>query len=412
MSDSVFIKRVRLKNYKSIPYCDVMLGPLTFLVGPNGAGKSNFMDALRFVADALTNTLDHALRDRGGQKEVRRRSTGHPTTFAIELEFRLRTGAEGTFKFSVSAEAGGAYSVASEACTIKNANGSESRYMVQKGVITKPPIPQPPAAQSDRLYLVNVSGIPEFRPVYDALASMGFYSLNPERIRDLQSPSPARLLARDGSNITSVLQRISSESRTHIERFLQCIVPDITGVKVKSLGSRETIELSQNVAGAHHPWNFAAQSMSDGTLRALGILVALYQFSGDNSSQAHLVGIEEPEIALHPAAAGVLRDVLKQASNYTQVLVTSHSPDLLDDKDITDESILAVKATPAGTIINEITESSRTTMREQLYTAGELLRLNQLEPAEVRHDAANALSPEDESVDKSDQQELFESDSN
>lgn len=47
MHNSVFIKRVVLKNYKSVAVCSVELGPLTFLVGPNGAGKSNFLDALR-----------------------------------------------------------------------------------------------------------------------------------------------------------------------------------------------------------------------------------------------------------------------------------------------------------------------------------------------------------------------------
>ena len=65
MSNSTFITRVRLRNYKSIATCDVRLYPLMFLIGPNGAGKSNFLDALHFVADALRISLDHALRDRG-----------------------------------------------------------------------------------------------------------------------------------------------------------------------------------------------------------------------------------------------------------------------------------------------------------------------------------------------------------
>jgi recombinational DNA repair ATPase RecF len=50
-----FVKSVVLENYKSIARCDVSLGPLTVLVGPNGSGKSNFVDGLRFVADALTH---------------------------------------------------------------------------------------------------------------------------------------------------------------------------------------------------------------------------------------------------------------------------------------------------------------------------------------------------------------------
>lgn len=58
------VRTVSIKNYKSIANCRVDLGPLMFLVGPNGAGKSNFLDALRFVADALNTTLEQSLRDR------------------------------------------------------------------------------------------------------------------------------------------------------------------------------------------------------------------------------------------------------------------------------------------------------------------------------------------------------------
>ena len=62
MASNTFIKRVTLKNYKSIARCVVDLGPITYLIGPNGAGKSNFVDALRLVADALRTPLDHAPR--------------------------------------------------------------------------------------------------------------------------------------------------------------------------------------------------------------------------------------------------------------------------------------------------------------------------------------------------------------
>ena len=63
--------------------------------------------------------------------------------------------------------------------------------------------------------------------------------------------------------------------------------------------------------------------MSDGTLRALGVLVALFQNANTDTGTRHLVGIEEPESALHPAAAGVLRDSLEDATAYAQILVTA-----------------------------------------------------------------------------------------
>ncbi|MDE0059291.1 MAG: AAA family ATPase [Defluviicoccus sp.] len=89
MTDRRLLTRVALRNYKSIGACDIRPAQLSFLVGPNGSGKSNYLDALRFVAESLGYSIDHALRDRGGIGEVRRRSGGHPTHFGIRLEFNL-----------------------------------------------------------------------------------------------------------------------------------------------------------------------------------------------------------------------------------------------------------------------------------------------------------------------------------
>ena len=116
MQESTFIRRVVLKNYKRIAACDVQLGPLTFLVGRNGSGKSNFLDALRFVADALNTSLDHALRDRGGINEVRRRSRGHPNHFSIGFEFTLPNNKTGYYTFRIGSRPRGGYEVQNEAC--------------------------------------------------------------------------------------------------------------------------------------------------------------------------------------------------------------------------------------------------------------------------------------------------------
>src|SRR3954447_5501491 len=116
--DATFLTRVVVSNYRSIEACDVRLGPLTYLVGPNGSGKSNFLDALRFVADALRTSLDHALRDRGGIKEVRRRSGGHPTNFGLRLEFALPTGETGHYGFRIGAREQGGYEVQDEVCAV------------------------------------------------------------------------------------------------------------------------------------------------------------------------------------------------------------------------------------------------------------------------------------------------------
>ena len=95
------------------------------------------------------------------------------------------------------------------------------------------------------------------------------------------------------------------------------------------------------------------------------------------------MGIEEPEVALHPAAAGVLVDSLRDAAQHVQILVTSHSADLLDSRNISDKSILAVMAEHGESRIGPLDEVGRSVLKDRLYTAGELLRMNQLDPDPV-----------------------------
>jgi hypothetical protein len=95
-----------------------------------------------------------------------------------------------------------------------------------------------------------------------------------------------------------------------------------------------------------------------------------------------LTGIEEPEAALRPAAAGILLDALREASLHIQVIVASHSPDLLDSDEIPSEAILAVTIDDGRTTIGPIDDVGRSILRDHLYSAGELLRQNQLRPVE------------------------------
>jgi predicted ATPase len=383
---------VVLKNYKSIASCSVPLRPLIFLVGQNGSGKSNFLDALRLVSESLNTSLDHALRERGGINEVRRRSSGHPTHFGIRLEFTLPGSSTGHYAFRVGAKPKGGFEVQREECRIyaRQALQQDNFYVVNSGQVEDSnPKPLPPAAD-DRLFLVAASSLPEFRPLYDCLTRMGFYNLNPDEIRDLQPPNAGEVLLRDGSNLASVLNLLSVDSpsaKDQVVELLSKVVPGVVDVTARHVGKKETLEFRQKVGENEAPWRFLAENMSDGTLRALGVITALLQSSnGGARKKVPLVGIEEPEVALHPGAAGVLRDALTSASRHTQVIVTSHSPDLLDDKSVSDENILAVINKNGQTIIGPVDAAGRSSIRDKLFTAGELLRLSQLTPdvAEVQ----------------------------
>lgn len=380
MDGSVFLTRVVLRNYKSIGYCDVPLASLTYLVGTNGSGKSNFLDALHLVKDALSGSLDQALTERGGLAEVRRRSSGHPTHFGIRLEFKLRNGERGHYSFDVGALADRGYEVQNEECAI-GSKGKGPYYKIERGTLKSSSEDVFPAITSDRLALVSVSGMTVFRPVFDALTCMGFYNLNPKLMRDPQKPQDGRQLKPVGENIASVighLERVSPASMTLIQEYLQTVVPMIQGVERKQIGPLETLEFRQTVGGARHPWKFPAQNMSDGTMRALGILTALFQGNRDHAPS--LIGIEEPETALHPAASAALRDALALAKQRTQIIVTSHSPDLLNDPCIPADALLSVVSIEGETKIAPLDQASRQVMQDHLFSAGELLRLNQLAP--------------------------------
>lgn len=380
MTTNVLIRRVRAKNFKSIAACDVKLGTLTYLVGPNGSGKSNFVDVLHFVKDALQGSLENALQLRAGLSEVRRRSGGHPTHFGIRLDTWLPDGREAYYAFKVGARQAGGFEVQQEECCI-GAPGTGPSYKVMLGKPEKSSEDVFPVSTPDRLALVNAAGLPAFRPLFDALVGMGFYNLNPRVIRDLQKPQDGAMLKPLGENIASVvafMERSAPEDKRLVEEYLNAVVPSVHGVARMGVGHMETLEFRQDTAGAKHPWRFAANSMSDGTLRALGILVALFQ--GGEAARPGLIAIEEPDVALHPAAAALVREALTRAAERSQVLVTSHSPELLDDEGISADSLLAVTADGGMTMIAPIDEASRKVIRERLYTAGELLQLNQLVP--------------------------------
>lgn len=370
-----FIRRVRLKNYRSIARCNVELSGVTFLVGPNGSGKSNFLDALRFVAQSLHQSLEHALRDRGGIGEVRLRSSGHPTHFGIRIDLHLASGETASYAFEVGAIQGGGYIVKKEQCEVSN-----TRYVVEEGKLINAPSAQMPIAAPDRLYLVSAASMPIFRPVYDALLRLTFFNPVPDVVRRPQQPDPGVHLARDGRNLASVYDQLHPKIKKRIGTYLGKIVPGVHGIEVKRALGLETLEFRQQVGSNKYPWRFKALSMSDGSLRAFGVLVALFSCDTRSGQAPLLVGLEEPEMALHPAAAGILFDAIMEASENRQILVTTHSPDLLDRTDVETDMLLAVTMEEGKTVIGPIDEAGRGVLQKGLYTPGELLRLAQLEP--------------------------------
>ena len=382
MSDSQFLNRVVLTNFKSIGYCDVSLArPRSLLVGPNDSGKSNFLDGLSFVADSLRSSLEHAFRSRGGFAQIRRR-TRDVECVGVRLDARI---GGGSFRYAFTVGQTGPHSaqVLREDCCVTDARSAEQRnyYSVMNGRVVRSNIRLAPVASPHQLYLIRAAAIAEFRPLYDAIAGMRFYNFNPTEIRRMQSPSSDNFLNRDGSNAATVLLALANRSpelKQRLDEYLRVIAPGIGRVSHKTLGSFETIEFHQNPEGIDNPAVFHSANMSDGVLRALVLLLAVFQCADDDASKPRLIGIEEPELALHPDAIEVLADVLDEASIHTQLVIACHSSDLLDRREIPADSILAFENRHGITRVGPLGDNEILVIRDRVHTPGELIRMNLL----------------------------------
>ncbi len=377
------LTRVRLRNYRSIRSCDVELGALTCLVGPNGSGKSSFLDALQLVGQGLRGDLVGAIGERGGVGQLL--SRGAPDDALIEIVLDGRCPGE-RFRYEVhlAPTEDGSYRIDREWCGVwpddwLEEDGPAAEFRsdhVSEHELTAEP--------SRRLYLPSAVGFSEFSPYSQVLELLGrfeTFSINPDVVRAPQRQLPGDRLLRDGANLALVLRELerTEGGRSVIGRvvdYLSLIVPDLVGLRRLQAGPWETLEflVRQEGDGGGH-WTFPALSVSDGTLRAAGVLLALF-----GSGQPAPLGIEEPENALNPAASGILLDALRDAAEQRQVIITTHSPDLVDSDLLGPAELRAVRRVDGATVIDQVDDAARLALTEHLFTAGELLRVDQLQP--------------------------------
>nr|WP_329424071.1 AAA family ATPase [Streptosporangium sp. NBC_01495] len=379
-----FLRRVKVENYKSIASCDVTFTPLLVLLGPNAAGKSNFLDVLRFVADALETTPADALMKRGGLDEVGRRVQTDTRSFGVSLEFVIQPDEEPlsvTYGFTIGRDPAGRRPllVLGEQCFVRGTQ-SRSSFKEVSFVMTHGFFNQrgDDGIEPDRLYLPLAATQGIFREVYRSLRNMLFYHLDVGLMRQVQSRSAGTTLDDAGRRLGSVLGSLAQRYpafKARIDDYMGAIVPGAVGVDQRLLDTYSTVELLTR--HADRELLFGPEAMSEGTLRAAGLLAALFQ-PAVLEGEATLLGIEEPETSLHPAAAGVLFDALSEASEHVQVVVTTQSADLLDRDDFDPASVRVVTMTDGLTTIGEIDDVSRRLIDDRRATIGELMRGNQL----------------------------------
>ncbi len=267
-------------------------------------------------------------------------------------------------------------------------NHGESMFEIAAGEFIHPIPGIRPKMEPDRLALFAASATEEFRPVYDFLSTMRIYSIDPLRISMTAATNSGEVLEPDGRNAASVLHALEERSPEIVERINRLMAQAVQGVDrvgTRAQGQRTTLEFWND--SENSPLPFYAVDVSDGTLRILGLLLALYQ-----PWHPSLIVIEEPEASVHPAAAELVVQILLDAAHDRQVLITTHSPDILDAKELSDSQIRLVTQEKGRTIVASLSQASRQAIRERLYTPGELLRLDELsQDVEAAQSASQGL---------------------
>lgn len=386
------IKQLILKRFRSLPSERINFDNPTIFVGRNGSGKSNLVSAFSFLADAMALPLQAAFDKAGGLSAVRHRtsSKSYPPNLGMRVDFGRLDGrkASGFYAFEVKALRNYGFSVVREQCSVVSEAGKHTWFDRVNGKLTSNINGIKPALEPTALSLPLIGGEAKLAPVLRSLAAMRVYAIEPSKLREMQEPDAGVSLRSDGGNVTSVLREIerrSEEDFQRISEILATIVPNTRQVAVKKHGKSLSLEFTQEWED-RKLLRFEGFSMSDGTLRAIGLLAAVFQ-----RPTPSLIVIEEPEATIHPGALESVLELLQHAAKSTQVVITTHSPELLDAKWITDRHLRIVEWNAGATRVAPVSDATRQALQGHLMGAGELLRASALEPVSPFEDVERPI---------------------
>ena len=380
------IEEITIRNYRSLR--SVVLRPhnLNVLVGANGSGKSNLADGLDFISEVYRHGLEFAVTRKGGYENIAHTKRKRARSITIEVRasldvsptasvyeevrapketFPLRVDHSFTFATAGSAIRA-AFSIVRESLTVScllgpswvqliharrsrvdpvvvtTANAEDLRenaemfgYEISDGAISFLSmrdmsflLQNTNFLRSNELFLVGVGRFagPLWKFI-QGLSGIRVYQINPTTSRQSGVPTPAPELTRSGDNLPAavdLLQKSFPDRWDDVMMAMQRIVPVLENISVGYTSSR-TLGLFFHEAGFGRPWTVG--EISDGTVQALALLVAIY-----DPRWTALV-IEEPENSVHPWIIRSLIDACRDAAGDKQILVTTHSPVVINAVD-------------------------------------------------------------------------------
>jgi predicted ATPase len=377
------IHSIRLTNFLSYRDARLDLNGFVALVGPNASGKSNAVAAVKLLRDIPTVGLPAAIARRGGFDQLRHRSQGHPYDPALRVDFSFLEDPEsrGHYELRLRAIGGKKYAVKLETGYVK-LRGQEFSFEHEDGRVR---LSEHWGSDNEDDRITYDLKVPAGQSALNAAASFAAYrvtqvlagiqtvEINTAQVSDLQSISSTDVFEPDGSNTSSIFDALNADQRERLIDDLRAIVPGMDRIEVRRFADKVTLAFYQSV-GTRTRREFLAQQMSDGTLRAFAIVLALAQ-----PKRPSLVVIEEPEIAIHLGALRTLVDLLRQESESTQVLITTHSADIVDSLGL--DALRVVWTEKGSSRIAHVAEHTRSTVVAGLISPGDLLRSNALDPA-------------------------------
>lgn len=379
------IQKLQLTNFLSYRDATIEFGDLTALVGANASGKSNAAAALKLLRDIPEYGLQTALLRRGGFDQLRHRSEGRPYDPKLSVDFFEDPPFQGgRYELELASVAGGRYAVKREVGEIQM-NGSQFRFANVRGKLTiqaegdqaerfLPPHAEPPNVPDGQSALGIASSFGPFFSFWRLFSGLQVVEINPARVRELQDPTPGYDFEPDGSNCASVFEGLDSDRRAQLIDELAAIVPSVVNIEVRRFSNKMTLNFFQSAGDRTR--TFLANQMSDGTLRAFAILLALYQ-----PRQPDVLVVEEPEVAIHLGALRTLVEVLREHAREVQIVLTTHSADIIDALDV--DELRVVWSEDGVSQLAPVAAHTKETVRTGLITPGELLRADSLDPAAI-----------------------------
>jgi predicted ATPase len=361
-------RRIEIRNFRSISHTVVDLAPFTVVIGPNGSGKSNFADALVFARDIALDAST-AISARGGIVGVRRWRPSKPTDVTIDIRASsTKQGLDRTYArhlFKIHSGRLGEWSFSHEDVEVREPGRKASTVKRREAQFESTP-KLPIIINDTTSVMLTVRQFQHFGPT-SALRNVRRYRLNSDAMRQPQIATEEYRLRESGDNIAAAIQAIAKSGQIgEVITPMAKIIPGLLNIYVQPVGRFQALKFTQRQESTAVA-DFNATEMSEGALRALGIIVATHQMVADE-----LLIIEEPEVSLHVGAAHLLFQILKRASARGAVLLTTHSADLLDAA--RDEELLVCEYHDGETAIGELAQAQRAIVKEGLFSVAELMR--------------------------------------